>query len=152
VCKPREVKPKEKAKKRRKFEDEIEEDTTLTKETRHSRARRIVDSDEDEDEEEDIDQDEDSEQEMLGIVESLPVKNFIKVVCVVYNAVCRVAFFQIEIHAALRSLRQRWEARDVRNLSESLSYRLPRAPADENTAWSLVLRNLQIPEKQPKAR
>ncbi|XP_011504355.1 PREDICTED: bromodomain adjacent to zinc finger domain protein 1A isoform X2 [Ceratosolen solmsi marchali] len=64
VCKPREVKSKEKAKKRRKFEDEIDEDTTLTKETRHSRARRIVDSDEDEEEERDTNQEEDSDEEI----------------------------------------------------------------------------------------
>ena len=41
TCKPREVKPKEKAKKRRKFEDEAEEDAVLTKETRHNRAKRV---------------------------------------------------------------------------------------------------------------
>ncbi|XP_043462023.1 bromodomain adjacent to zinc finger domain protein 1A isoform X2 [Leptopilina heterotoma] len=69
TCKPREVKPKEKAKKRRKFEDEPEEDTVLTKETRHNRAKRVPGS-EDEVAEEDTtnndeaieeDTDEDSE-------------------------------------------------------------------------------------------
>ncbi|XP_043271463.1 bromodomain adjacent to zinc finger domain protein 1A isoform X2 [Venturia canescens] len=45
-CKPRETKPKEKIKKRKKFEDESEEETViLTKETRHNRAKRVPDSD-----------------------------------------------------------------------------------------------------------
>lgn len=49
TCKPPEKKPKEKVKKRRKFEDEIEEDLILTKETRHNRAKRIPESEEEED-------------------------------------------------------------------------------------------------------
>ncbi|XP_043486491.1 bromodomain adjacent to zinc finger domain protein 1A isoform X3 [Polistes fuscatus] len=49
TCKPPEKKPKEKVKKRRKFEDEIDEDLILTKETRHNRAKRIPESEEEED-------------------------------------------------------------------------------------------------------
>ncbi|XP_015181281.1 PREDICTED: bromodomain adjacent to zinc finger domain protein 1A isoform X2 [Polistes dominula] len=49
VCKPPEKKTKEKVKKRRKFEDEIDEDFILTKETRHSRAKRIPESEEEDD-------------------------------------------------------------------------------------------------------
>ncbi|XP_016840706.1 bromodomain adjacent to zinc finger domain protein 1A isoform X2 [Nasonia vitripennis] len=63
LCKPRETKAKEKAKKRRKFEDEIEEDTTLTKETRHNRAKRVVESDEDAEADSDENQDEEMEHE-----------------------------------------------------------------------------------------
>lgn len=50
TCKPP-TKSKEKIKKRKKFEDEIEEDVILTKETRHNRAKRILESEEEEDQE-----------------------------------------------------------------------------------------------------
>ncbi|XP_012164359.1 bromodomain adjacent to zinc finger domain protein 1A isoform X4 [Bombus terrestris] len=61
VCKPP-TKPKEKIKKRKKFEDELEEDVILTKETRHNRAKRVLESEEegdsvDEELEEDSDDD-----------------------------------------------------------------------------------------------
>ncbi|XP_012285440.1 bromodomain adjacent to zinc finger domain protein 1A isoform X2 [Orussus abietinus] len=46
TCRPREVKPKKKIKQRRKFEDEVEEETALTKETRHNRAKRVTSNDE----------------------------------------------------------------------------------------------------------
>ncbi|XP_071868884.1 ATP-dependent chromatin assembly factor large subunit isoform X3 [Bombus fervidus] len=66
VCKPP-TKPKEKIKKRKKFEDELEEDVILTKETRHNRAKRVLESEEegdsvDEELEEDSDDDMDSQQ------------------------------------------------------------------------------------------
>ncbi|CAK9822646.1 Bromodomain adjacent to zinc finger domain protein 1A [Anthophora retusa] len=63
TCKPP-TKPKEKIKKRKKFEDELEEDVMLTKETRHNRAKRILESeeDEDQDDEELEDSDEDVSQ------------------------------------------------------------------------------------------
>ncbi|XP_076166810.1 ATP-dependent chromatin assembly factor large subunit isoform X4 [Ptiloglossa arizonensis] len=48
TCKPP-MKPKEKTKKRKKFEDELEEEVILTKETRHSRAKRVLESEEEED-------------------------------------------------------------------------------------------------------
>ncbi|XP_066598355.1 bromodomain adjacent to zinc finger domain protein 1A isoform X2 [Prorops nasuta] len=44
TCKPRETKPKEKVRKRKRFEDEAEEEVVLTKETRHNRARRVPES------------------------------------------------------------------------------------------------------------
>lgn len=53
TCKPPEIKPKEKVKKRRKFEDEIDEDLILTKETRHNRAKRIPESEDEEDQDKD---------------------------------------------------------------------------------------------------
>ncbi|XP_047354195.1 bromodomain adjacent to zinc finger domain protein 1A isoform X2 [Vespa velutina] len=53
TCKPPEIKPKEKVKKRRKFEDEIDEDLILTKETRHNRAKRIPGSEDEEDQDKD---------------------------------------------------------------------------------------------------
>ncbi|XP_061930986.1 bromodomain adjacent to zinc finger domain protein 1A isoform X2 [Apis cerana] len=59
VCKPS-TKPKEKIKKRKKFEDELEEDVILTKETRHNRAKRILESEE-EDNSEDEELEEDSD-------------------------------------------------------------------------------------------
>ncbi|XP_033314285.1 bromodomain adjacent to zinc finger domain protein 1A isoform X3 [Bombus bifarius] len=66
VCKPP-TKPKEKIKKRKKFEDELEEDVILTKETRHNRAKRVLESEEegdsvDEELEEDSDDDMGSQQ------------------------------------------------------------------------------------------
>lgn len=46
ACKPKDSKPKEKAKKRRtNFEDEIEEEPSFTKETRHNRAKKVIESD-----------------------------------------------------------------------------------------------------------
>ncbi|KAK2583060.1 hypothetical protein KPH14_009093 [Odynerus spinipes] len=60
TCKPPEIKPKDKVKKRKKFEDEIE-DLILTKETRHSRAKRIPESEDEEDKNED--QDDEMEEE-----------------------------------------------------------------------------------------
>ncbi|XP_014205969.1 bromodomain adjacent to zinc finger domain protein 1A isoform X2 [Copidosoma floridanum] len=64
ACKPRESKPKEKTRKRRKFEDEVEEDAPLAKETRHTRARKIVDSDEDVQSEKNVNADDESDDEM----------------------------------------------------------------------------------------
>ncbi|XP_046750522.1 bromodomain adjacent to zinc finger domain protein 1A isoform X3 [Diprion similis] len=48
TCKPRETKPKEKSKRRKKFEDEVEEEAVLTKETRRNRAKRIPESEDEE--------------------------------------------------------------------------------------------------------
>lgn len=64
ACRPPEIKPKEKAQKRKRFEDEIEEETILTKETRHNRAKRIPHSDEDQEDQEDDQDDEESEEDM----------------------------------------------------------------------------------------
>lgn len=55
TCKPPEIKPAKKVKKRKKFVDDIEEDLILTKETRHNRAKRIPESEDEEDENEDYD-------------------------------------------------------------------------------------------------
>ncbi|OAD56919.1 Bromodomain adjacent to zinc finger domain protein 1A [Eufriesea mexicana] len=61
VCKPP-TKPKEKIKKRKKFEDELEEDVILTKETRHNRAKRVLESEEEEDsEDEELEEDSDDD-------------------------------------------------------------------------------------------
>ncbi|XP_011707887.1 PREDICTED: bromodomain adjacent to zinc finger domain protein 1A isoform X4 [Wasmannia auropunctata] len=63
ACRPPEIKPKEKAQKRKRFEDEIEEETILTKETRHNRAKRVPHSDDEADQEDDQD-DEESEEDI----------------------------------------------------------------------------------------
>lgn len=63
ACRPPEIKPKEKAQKRKRFEDEIEEETILTKETRHNRAKRVPHSDDEVDQEDDQD-DEESEEDI----------------------------------------------------------------------------------------
>ncbi|KAG7202578.1 hypothetical protein KM043_009773 [Ampulex compressa] len=61
TCKPP-IKSKEKIKKRKKFEEEIEDEALLTKETRHNRAKRIPESDEEVDREnDDIEQDSDED-------------------------------------------------------------------------------------------
>ncbi|XP_031833617.2 ATP-dependent chromatin assembly factor large subunit isoform X3 [Nomia melanderi] len=60
TCKPP-VKSKSKLKKRKKFEDELEEEVILTKETRHNRARRVLESEEEEDREDDELEDENFE-------------------------------------------------------------------------------------------
>lgn len=62
ACKPPEIKPKEKTEKRKRFEDEIEDEGILTKETRHNRARRGVLPSDDENEQED--DDEESEEDV----------------------------------------------------------------------------------------
>lgn len=54
------VKPKEKAKKRKRFEDEMEDEAILTKETRHNRAKRVITYS---DEEARFDQEDDNDQE-----------------------------------------------------------------------------------------
>ncbi|XP_072750012.1 bromodomain adjacent to zinc finger domain protein 1A isoform X1 [Anoplolepis gracilipes] len=69
-CRPPEVKLKEKAQKRKRFEDEIEDEVILTKETRHNRAKRIPHSDDENDQEDDQD-DEDSEEDVSVRVENL---------------------------------------------------------------------------------
>ncbi|XP_020291098.1 bromodomain adjacent to zinc finger domain protein 1A isoform X3 [Pseudomyrmex gracilis] len=61
ACKPPEIKPKEIMKKRKKFEDDIEDETILIKETRHNRAKRVFDSDDEDDEENDPDDEENEE-------------------------------------------------------------------------------------------
>lgn len=63
ACRPPEIKPKEKARKRKRFEDEIEEETILTKETRHNRAKRVLQSDDEVDQEDDQDDDDDESEE-----------------------------------------------------------------------------------------
>lgn len=63
ACRPPEIKPKEKTQKRKRFEDEIEDEPILTKETRQNRAKRVVHSD-DEGEQEDDEDDEESEEDM----------------------------------------------------------------------------------------
>ncbi|XP_067206376.1 bromodomain adjacent to zinc finger domain protein 1A isoform X2 [Linepithema humile] len=63
ACKPPEIKPKEKTEKRKRFEDEIEDEGILTKETRHNRARRGVLPSDDENEQED-DDDKESEEDV----------------------------------------------------------------------------------------
>lgn len=63
ACRPPEIKPKEKTQKRKGFEDEIEDEPILTKETRHNRAKRVTHSD-DEDEQDDDQDDEESEEDM----------------------------------------------------------------------------------------
>ncbi|XP_076656585.1 ATP-dependent chromatin assembly factor large subunit isoform X2 [Halictus rubicundus] len=63
TCKPP-TKSKSRLKKRKKFEDELEEEVTLTKETRHNRARRIFES------EEEFHEDEDGEDENYGNISS----------------------------------------------------------------------------------
>ncbi|KAI4495858.1 hypothetical protein M0802_008264 [Mischocyttarus mexicanus] len=68
ICKPPEKKPKEKTKRRRKFEDEIDEDLILTKETRHNRAKRIPESEEEEDQNKNINIKEEIEDESYGEV------------------------------------------------------------------------------------
>ncbi|XP_034176912.2 ATP-dependent chromatin assembly factor large subunit isoform X2 [Osmia lignaria lignaria] len=63
VCKPP-TKSKEKLKKRKIFEDELEEEEViLTKETRHNRAKRILESEGEEDQDDD-DLEEDSDEDM----------------------------------------------------------------------------------------
>ncbi|KAL0121189.1 hypothetical protein PUN28_008696 [Cardiocondyla obscurior] len=70
ACRPPEIKPKEKTQKQKRFDfDEIEEDTILTKETRHNRARRLLQSD-NEDNEDDED-DEESEEDISTRLENL---------------------------------------------------------------------------------
>lgn len=63
ACKPPEIKPKEKSQKRKRFEDELDDEGILTKETRHNRAKRVPRSD-DEADQEDEEDDEESEEEM----------------------------------------------------------------------------------------
>ncbi len=63
ACKPPEIKLKEKTQKRKRFEDEIEEETMLTKETRQNRAKRKPHSDDEGDQESD-DEDDESEEDM----------------------------------------------------------------------------------------
>ncbi|XP_076283321.1 ATP-dependent chromatin assembly factor large subunit isoform X3 [Lasioglossum baleicum] len=63
MCKPP-TKSKSRLKKRKKFEDELEEEDTLTKETRHNRAKRIFES------EEEFHEDEDFEDENYGNINS----------------------------------------------------------------------------------
>ncbi|KZC06179.1 Bromodomain adjacent to zinc finger domain protein 1A [Dufourea novaeangliae] len=58
-CKPP-TKSKRKIKKRKKFEDELEEEVILTKETRHNRAKRVLESEEEEDHEDNAPEDETS--------------------------------------------------------------------------------------------
>ncbi|KAL6434938.1 hypothetical protein ACFW04_005240 [Cataglyphis niger] len=70
ACRPPEIKPKENAQKRKRFEDEIEDEVILTKETRHNRAKRISHSDDENDEEDDQD-DEDSEEDINVRLENL---------------------------------------------------------------------------------
>ncbi|XP_076667280.1 ATP-dependent chromatin assembly factor large subunit isoform X4 [Andrena cerasifolii] len=60
TCKPP-TKSTEKIKKRKKFEDEIEEDVILTKETRHNRAKRILESEEEEDQERELKEESDDD-------------------------------------------------------------------------------------------
>ncbi|XP_076235164.1 ATP-dependent chromatin assembly factor large subunit isoform X2 [Calliopsis andreniformis] len=62
-CKPP-TKSKDKIKKRRKFEEELEEEVILTKETRHNRAKRMLESEEEEDLEENDKLDEESDEDM----------------------------------------------------------------------------------------
>ncbi|XP_043511870.1 bromodomain adjacent to zinc finger domain protein 1A isoform X2 [Frieseomelitta varia] len=62
TCKPS-TKPKEKIKKRTKFEDEFEEDVILTKETRHNRTKRVLESEEEE-ESDDKELEEDSDDDI----------------------------------------------------------------------------------------
>ncbi|XP_070159945.1 bromodomain adjacent to zinc finger domain protein 1A isoform X2 [Polyergus mexicanus] len=64
ACRPPEIKHKEKAQKRKSFEDEIEDEVILTKETRHNRAKRVSHSDDENDQEDDQD-DEDSEEDII---------------------------------------------------------------------------------------
>ncbi|EFN63819.1 Bromodomain adjacent to zinc finger domain protein 1A [Camponotus floridanus] len=70
ACRPPEIKLKEKAQKRKRFEDEIEDEVILTKETRHNRAKRIPQSDDENDQEDDED-DEDSEEDINMRLENL---------------------------------------------------------------------------------
>ncbi|XP_014471104.1 PREDICTED: bromodomain adjacent to zinc finger domain protein 1A isoform X3 [Dinoponera quadriceps] len=60
TCRPPTIKPKEKAQKRKRFEDEMEDEAILTKETRHNRAKRVVTYS---DEEARFDQEDDDDQE-----------------------------------------------------------------------------------------
>ncbi|XP_017891617.1 bromodomain adjacent to zinc finger domain protein 1A isoform X2 [Ceratina calcarata] len=60
-CKPSK-KRKDKVKKRKKFEDDLDDEIILTKETRHNRAKRILESEEEEEEEEDEDEDEEQDE------------------------------------------------------------------------------------------
>ncbi|XP_076392535.1 ATP-dependent chromatin assembly factor large subunit isoform X2 [Megachile rotundata] len=62
VCKPP-IKSKEKLKQRKKFEEELEEEVILTKETRHNRAKRILES-EGEEERDDDELEEDSDMDI----------------------------------------------------------------------------------------
>ncbi|XP_053985965.1 bromodomain adjacent to zinc finger domain protein 1A isoform X2 [Hylaeus volcanicus] len=62
TCKPP-TKSKEKIKMRKKFEEELEEEVILTKETRHNRARRVLES-EDEEDREDNELDQESDEHM----------------------------------------------------------------------------------------
>ncbi|KYN28417.1 Bromodomain adjacent to zinc finger domain protein 1A [Trachymyrmex cornetzi] len=70
ACRPPEIKPKEKTQKRKRFEDEIEEETMLTKETRQNRAKRIPHSDDEGDQESD-DEDDESEEDINIRLENL---------------------------------------------------------------------------------
>ncbi|XP_011172967.1 bromodomain adjacent to zinc finger domain protein 1A isoform X1 [Solenopsis invicta] len=70
ACRPPEIKPKEKTQKRKRFEDEIEDEPILTKETRQNRAKRVVHSD-DEGEQEDDEDDEESEEDINIRLENL---------------------------------------------------------------------------------
>lgn len=62
ACRPPKKKLKKKIEKQKRFEDEIEDEPILTKETRHNRAKRVAHSD-DEEQEDDQD-DEESEEDM----------------------------------------------------------------------------------------
>ncbi|XP_018401590.1 PREDICTED: bromodomain adjacent to zinc finger domain protein 1A isoform X3 [Cyphomyrmex costatus] len=68
ACRPPEIKPKEKIQKRKRFEDEIEEETILTKETRQNRAKRVPHSDDEADRE---DEDDESEEDINIRLENL---------------------------------------------------------------------------------
>ncbi|XP_012057721.1 PREDICTED: bromodomain adjacent to zinc finger domain protein 1A [Atta cephalotes] len=70
ACKPPEIKLKEKTQKRKRFEDEIEEETMLTKETRQNRAKRKPHSDDEGDQESD-DEDDESEEDINIRLENL---------------------------------------------------------------------------------
>lgn len=59
------TKPKKKINKRKRFEDEMEDEAILTKETRHNRAKRVVlYSDEEARFDQEDDNDQDSDQDM----------------------------------------------------------------------------------------
>ncbi|EFN82387.1 Bromodomain adjacent to zinc finger domain protein 1A [Harpegnathos saltator] len=64
TCRPPVIKPKEKTQKRKRFEDEMEDEAILTKETRHNRAKRVVTYSDDEaisDQEDDVDEESDQD-------------------------------------------------------------------------------------------
>ncbi|EZA54009.1 Bromodomain adjacent to zinc finger domain protein 1A [Ooceraea biroi] len=70
ACKPPEIKPKGKTQKRKRFEEEIDDEPILTKETRHNRAKRVPHSD-DEGDQVDEEDDEESEEDINIRLENL---------------------------------------------------------------------------------